>query len=1255
MDRYKRLVALAVTIVMLVAVLPMSTFAEEIPQQGDLPETFVSEDEPGTGAGFVDFSENNMLAAVLHPSAPDGYNYEEGVDRGGIADMATAYYARWGGPVLESDDPYPNPAIPANVQYSPNQPRAAMVTDALVVPNDIGTAATNISRIKQMVYDQGAVYISMQYDANGYMNWSTRAFYMPPNAVQQGSYGHAVTVVGWDDTYSKTNFKSGTQPSSDGAFIIKNSHGTGGSLDDGYFYLSYQDKCVGKLYKITQSESFNYTSDNVVYLANDASLYDNNYGYDPYGYTNAYSLTGTPETVYMANVFPATRNETLRAVSFYTNEYNVAYEVYIVTSSSVGGTLPAIASLNTATLKASGTQAYPGYHTVNLSTPVVLTLGQKFSVIIKISGSVPYPLCVEEDIVEINSAGEEVLITKNVTQNAQQSYVYLGSSWYDFASTYANFCIRAFTTNGIASGGAPTGGHDDEALQPDKTEEDNSDELSESAQPSGDEQEEQDADAPQGDEPATGAQPPLELVSYLDTLDLNEGDEPPTGSADEDGFIAGAKLQRYSLYFDRGGEPPTSGTLPAKYDLRDTGIITPVKDQGQIGSCWTFAATASVESTYMKLIKNTPIPEDFSLTVTRSAPYLRQGSSMTIEASASDESFVEGYTWSFSGGGFNMFQQGEGNRKFLLTAGVGAMENIISGSCTATLTSGIEVKKDFTIALTDYGATADGSAANPYQVNTAKKLEMINGFLGEDLKEVHFVQTADIDLSGVSWTPIGYYRSDTDNNPFMGSYDGGGYVISGFIPGVFDSEVSLAYGLFGYINQASLVNISFNNYTSDYTRLDTNNQQKLYHYGSIAGYAVGSTLQNCSVASKIFVNSPGIQVKAGGLVGSMEGGQIDHCAATYVDIIQPYINQMRSTIVGGLAGETQNVKVRKSYSDVYIGYSSVDTMVKIGGLIGNVLGGTEVDNSFVLGVSFTHAVAGNTTKVIAGMAHIGDLSNATKFTNCYTSMSYLHSPPSDDPEDYFQQPWGRDAAVLFGGTPTNITVSNCFYNSSADGVSNAIKNSSKNGTGKTAVQMGTQSAFTGFDFTNNWTMIQGNRHWSGISSFPALKNPLGTLTGGYSIPPTTFYSGDTIAVYGTQYPYHVWLQQVGVDVTHPKIVLGSPDSGLIKGGEYGTTTVKLVAGGEGGTVLNRIDNFSVITRPGDLNFTGTPQYPLAITLLLDLLTGKPALYNNSEYEHYYVLNADRADDTAFDITREDISLSDLVRMKQLVVGAYATN
>lgn len=41
---------------------------------------------------------------------------------------------------------------------------------------------------------------------------------------------------------------------------------------------------------------------------------------------------------------------------------------------------------------------------------------------------------------------------------------------------------------------------------------------------------------------------------------------------------------------------PIMNNLPAEVDWRNKGVITPVKDQGKCGSCWTFAAAECIES-----------------------------------------------------------------------------------------------------------------------------------------------------------------------------------------------------------------------------------------------------------------------------------------------------------------------------------------------------------------------------------------------------------------------------------------------------------------------------------------------------------------------------------------------------------------------------------------------------------------------------------------------------------------------------------
>ena len=63
------------------------------------------------------------------------------------------------------------------------------------------------------------------------------------------------------------------------------------------------------------------------------------------------------------------------------------------------------------------------------------------------------------------------------------------------------------------------------------------------------------------------------------------------------------------LILERAFDDVLLTDLPSRYDLRDYGFITPVKDQGGSGSCWAFATLAAMES---YLLKYENITYDFS-------------------------------------------------------------------------------------------------------------------------------------------------------------------------------------------------------------------------------------------------------------------------------------------------------------------------------------------------------------------------------------------------------------------------------------------------------------------------------------------------------------------------------------------------------------------------------------------------------------------------------------------------------------------
>ena len=367
------------------------------------------------------FSENNIKNVLSSANSPQGFDLAP--SDGGNFVMSTAYLARWDGPVSTSDDPFdPTSSFSSSETGLPVQKH---VQNVIFLPNRNGP--TDNQDIKEAIMNSGAVTTGMYFDPTNTTNYNQNTYGYYYSGTTSSS--HAVTIVGWYDSFSKNNFA--TAPPGDGAFIIKNSWGTTAAdwgnvkNDNGYFYVSYYDSNIG--YAM-----------NTQFTAENPNNYVNIYQYDPLGWTRQINTNPTnPTTGWGANIFTAKSNEVIKAVSFYTTDLNCNYVINIYTDPS---TTP-ISEVGPV-LTQSGTISNAGYHTVPLNSGVQLNAGQTFSVVMELTNpTYKYPIAVEMPVSGYSS---------QATANELESFVSSdGNTWTDLTTepgySNTNVCIKAFT------------------------------------------------------------------------------------------------------------------------------------------------------------------------------------------------------------------------------------------------------------------------------------------------------------------------------------------------------------------------------------------------------------------------------------------------------------------------------------------------------------------------------------------------------------------------------------------------------------------------------------------------------------------------------------------------------------------------------------------------------------------------------------------------------------------------------------------
>ena len=277
----------------------------------------------------------------------------------------------------------------------------------------------NQADVKQWIYENGAVSASIYADNYSYQN--ADSYYTNYNADQNGNplgTNHAITLIGWDDNYSASNFPY--TPDTDGAVLVKDSWGTNTHGGDGLYWISYCDLMLSDFLGFTCESAenkyrvYSHTAAIPLYL---------------YGYSGSFSV---------ANVYKAKGNDILDSVSFNSYQGNLQVDVSIyrlssATSQPKSGTL---VSTGSATIN------YAGWNKIDLNTEYEMPANTYYSVVLDLKSTVGAPI-----YVYVENQSQSPYSNLTYTSAANQSYYcsqYKGTNFSDFKNKngYGNIYIN---------------------------------------------------------------------------------------------------------------------------------------------------------------------------------------------------------------------------------------------------------------------------------------------------------------------------------------------------------------------------------------------------------------------------------------------------------------------------------------------------------------------------------------------------------------------------------------------------------------------------------------------------------------------------------------------------------------------------------------------------------------------------------------------------------------------------------------------
>ena len=315
------------------------------------------------------------------------------------------------------------------------------------------------------------------------------------------------------------------------------------------------------------------------------------------------------------------------------------------------------------------------------------------------------------------------------------------------------------------------------------------------------------------------------------------------------------------------------------------------------------------------------------------------------------------------------------------------------------------------------------AAAAVIEIATAEELAAVNQNLSGN-----YVLTADIDLNGCEWAPLGVFMPGSDENgqptefpdlncAFTGTFDGNGHTISNF---TISQGESYTAGLFGCLANASVSNLTVKDVSAE----------GFLMVSDVVGYAFMSSVSGVKLENGVIhvvPNEMSEEGMFGGIVGASMGSVITDCEAQ----VNITIEEGKTANVGIVGGGWQNTSAANC-----IGHGSIQVgsnCYGIGGVSGCGFGSEFFKDCTAEDVKIT---VGDNCSYIGGITgYCGGYDPAelgvpvTKVTGCRTkNVTITTGEGAEYVGDFVGGGFLSDEMIVYGppfDQPTNYELVDC--------------------------------------------------------------------------------------------------------------------------------------------------------------------------------------------------------------------------------------